>query len=649
MNIIWKSILLLLLSVSSHATIRVPQLISDGMILQRDSDVAIWGWADPLEKINITFFNKSYKTKTDSDGNWNLVIKTGKAGGPFEMIISGSTDTIKIKDILFGDVFLCSGQSNMAFKLERIKERYAKDIENSTNNNIRQFSIKSTWSPYLKEDVESQGWINATPQSVNNFSAVAYFFAQQLYCEHQVPIGIIDASYSATVAEGWISKEGLINFPDFIKHAEKYNNYEYINSIIDHQNEVRKNWFNTLEQKEKSSDGYNNISNTDLSGWDSINVPGFWSTKEMKNFTGSVWFKKEIKIDEELLTQECKLYPGAIDDRYTIYINGIDIGSEWRRGRDRDFIVPQHALSKGTNILTIQIINPEGQGGFYRDRPYKLKFNNKEIDLTGQWKYKVGVKMPELSSKENVKFNLIPTFLFNGMINPLKNYKIKGVLWYQGEGNVSRGMQYRELFHDLILNWRNHWQNDNLPFLFVQLSSYGNPKLYNTSWAVLREAQQSALLLPNTGMAVTYDIGEANNIHPGNKKEVGRRLSLLARQIIYDEDIKPYGPIFKQMEIKGKEIHLEFDNFDSSCINNENSPLWNGFYISDHTRKFYPASVHIHNGSLVISNNKVDQLITVRYAWLNNSLDANFYNEEGLPALPFRTDNWKDAKYEQNH
>lgn len=640
-------IIFILLSNASYAKIQLPRLISDGMVLQRESDITVWGWAKPGENVNICFLDKSHHTTADKNGNWKMLIKTGEAGGPYEMTITGMKDALKIKDILLGDVYICSGQSNMAFKLDRIEEKYSEDIKNSTNDHIRQFLVKPTWSHERKTDVESDGWIKAEPKSVLDFSAVAYFFAQQLYHKYRIPIGIINASYSATVAEGWISKEGLQGFPSFVELSEKYNNIEKITKIIENQKNINSNWFDTLEQKEVSGGGYNNINDVNFIAWDYVTVPGFWSSQKLKNFTGSVWLKKVVKIGADLLKKPCKLYLGGIDDRYEAYINGNEVGREWRRGADKIFPIPSHVLQQGKNIITLRIVNPEGPGGFYLERPNKLTFEDKIIDLAGEWQYKIGIKMPILSSKEVVKFNLIPTFLFNGMIHPLGNYCVKGVVWYQGEGNVSRGKQYQELFQALINDWRRHWSNADLPFLFVQLPNFGNPNLYNTSWAVLRESQAMALQLPNVGMAVTYDIGETHNIHPNNKKEVGERLSLVARKMIYADNVQASGPVFKQMSVQSNKIFLEFDNLPSVDHLKNTFKTIEGFYIADKSRKFYPATISIQDNMLVVTNKDIDKPVAVRYAWLNNPLNANFYNKEGLPAIPFRTDNWDDAVYMQ--
>lgn len=633
---------LLSFSASLHANIKLPSIIGNGMVLQRNANILIWGWGRPGEHIRLSFLNKNHTTTTDESGNWKLSIKTGNAGGPYTMTVNGDNKII-VKDILLGDVYLCSGQSNMAFKMDRIKEHYAKDINNSENNKIRQIVVKSSWSPFLKNNIESGGWQSASPESLLNFSAVGYYFSKYIFDKYKIPIGIINASYSATIIEGWISKEGLEEFPHLIQKANQYSDTALIKKITENEQDKRNHWFTMLDKKDIGEKENNNIvfnSTVDSNEWKAITIPGFWNNSELKGFTGSVWFKRNIVLTPEMIKQEAKFYVGAVDDRYTAYINGNKVGSEWQRGKERVFTLPPDLLKQGNNTIVIRVINPEGLGGFYPGRQFKIKFTSGEINLDGQWLYKPGVPMPALAS-QSIKFNLTPSFLYTSMINPIKNYKIKGVAWYQGEGNASRATEYRKLLPALITDWRTKWNEPELPFLIVQLANYGNPNSTSTSWAQLREAQTMALSLKQTAIIVTHDIGETLDIHPKNKKEVGQRLSLAARRLIYNENITSSGPVFQKISTHGDEVTIYFNNIGGGLVSKSKDGYLKGFEISGADKKFVPANAVIKANTVIIKNKLVKKPVAVRYAWRNNPTQADLYNKEGLPASSFRTDNWK--------
>lgn len=630
--------------------VSLPALISDGMILQRDQPIKIWGWADIGEEITVTFSAHRYKAVTAKDGTWALTLPKLEAGGPYTMTITGKNQII-IQDILVGDVWLCSGQSNMAFKMDRVKGKYDAEVATSANDFIRQFLVKASWDFALQKDVKSAGWKSANPENVLDFSAVAYFFAKAVHNETKVPVGIINASYSATVAEAWISEDGLKHFPDFVAEANKYKDPSVVKQTQDADDVLKSNWYKLSREEDIGySDNVTNWANPalDISDWDRVDVPGYWDKPDIKNMPGVVWMVKEIDVPDHLAGKDATLFFGAIDDRDSTYFNGVKVGHSYMRGRERNYTVPGKLVKAGKNRIVVRILNPDGPGGFYPDKDCSFISGDEQIDLAGQWKYKVGAKLSALRSNMTTKFNLKPTAIFNSMIFPLTNYAIRGVAWYQGEGNAGRAYQYRQLFSDLIVDWRSKWEQGDFPFLYVQLANYGKEAKQpaESSWAELREAQSMALALPNTGMAVIHDVGETNDIHPQDKETVGNRLALAAMKVSYGQQIIASGPVYDSFRVEGNKIIIRFKNIGSGLKAKGDAKL-KYFTIAGADKKFVWAKAKIENDTVIVWADGIDHPVAVRYAWANNPLGANLYNKEGLPASSFRTDNWEGRTFKR--
>ena len=640
--------LLLMLQASViFAKVKLPALVSDGMVLQRDKILKIWGWADPREAITLTFHNQIYETITGEKGRWSLMLPAMDPGGPYTMTIKGKNE-IKVNDILIGDVWLCSGQSNMAFNMERIKEKYADEVGSSTNRNIRQFLIKPSWNFVLQEDVQSEGWKQANPENILSFTAVGYFYARALYKITQVPIGIINSSYSATVAEAWMSEQGLRDFPEYVAETNKYKDPAKVKEVLNADEKLKSNWMRLANTQDKglSPNGSWIDPSMDISTWDTLNAPGYWNKPGIKNMPGVLWMVKEIDIPARQKGIDASLYFGGIDDRDSTYFNGIKVGHSYMRGRSRNYTIPGNLVKAGKNRIMVRIVNPDGPGGFYPDKNYLFISGNTRIDLTGSWKYRVGTKLPALKSNQLTKFNCKPAALFNSMIFPLTSYAIKGVVWYQGEGNAGRAYEYRKLFSSLIVDWRARFRQGNFPFLFVQLANFGKVRSEpsESSWAELREAQTMALALPATGMAVTHDIGEANDIHPLDKKTVGERLSLIAQQLAYNKSLVSSGPVYNSSIVKGDKILVNFKNTGSG-LSIQGSHELGHFTIAGEDKRFVWAKAKIENNAVLVWSEEVKYPVAVRYAWADNPVGANLYNKEGLPASSFRTDSWSGKTF----
>ncbi|MCU0645473.1 MAG: beta galactosidase jelly roll domain-containing protein [bacterium] len=633
----------ILTTVSVFGQARLPKLINDGMVLQRDAEIKFWGWASAGEKISIHFIDSTYRTTAHDKGDWNIVLPKLKAGGPYDMQLSAS-NSITIRDIMIGDVWICSGQSNMELDMQRVSPLYESEIAASENPNIRYFEVPDQYnfsSP--QSDVLSGQWREANPENVLSFSAVSYFFGKELYDKYKVPIGLINSALGGSPAEAWMSEESLKAFPQYYNEAQRFKDSALIQQI-QHEDRTRINsWYRQLRLNDEGyadaektwySPGYNS------SDWSIMQIPGYWADKSLGFVNGVVWFRKEIDVPASMVGNPVQLILGRIVDADSVFVNGIFVGATSYQYPPRRYTIPPAALREGKNIIVIRVINERGKGGFVEDKSYELVAGNEKIDLAGDWQYKLGAKMEFLQGETFIRWK--PMGLYNAMIAPLLNNSIKGVIWYQGESNAGRPIEYRTLFPALIQDWRNKWEIGDFPFLFVQLPNFMAPKPEpsESNWALLREAQRKALSVPNTAMAVTIDIGEWNDIHPLNKKDVGNRLALVAQKVAYgDEKVVHSGPIYESMKIDGNKIILTFANVGSGLVAQGSGGL-KGFAISGADSQFVWAQAKIEGDKIVVWSDKIANPVAVRYAWADNPAGANLYNKDGLPASPFRTDEY---------
>ncbi|MEL1252297.1 sialate O-acetylesterase [Flavobacterium sp. DGU38] len=624
----------LFISLGLNAQIKLPRLISDGMILQRDSKLKIWGWAAPKEKIALNFNHKIYKAITDEDGTWTINLPPQKAGGPYEMIFSAS-NTITLKNILFGDVWICSGQSNMELPMERVKDKYSHVIANADNSAIRQFLVPDQYD-FEKENVDfsSGSWISVTPTNILQFSAVGYFFASEIYEKYKVPIGLINAALGGSPAESWINEEGIKKFPEYYQEYQRFKDKNLISQIESNDKKINNEWYQLLNKTDQGLK--NKWSNPELndSNWNTMHVPGYWADNELGHVNGAVWFRKEFEIPK-VKENSAKLILGRIVDADSVFVNGHFVGTTSYLYPPRKYTFNSNILRQGKNEIAIRVINNSGRGGFVMDKEYQLINGNDSINLSGLWKYRLGTKMLPLPSQTFIRWK--PVGLYNAMIAPLKNYAMKGVLWYQGESSTKNPAEYSALMETLITNWRKEWKLGNFPFIYVQLANYmeSKPEPVESNWAELRQQQKNTLSVPNTAMAVTIDLGEWNDIHPLNKYDVGYRLALQARKMVYGEKkLISSGPLFKAMIEKGNTLILSFSDIGTGLIAKGNVAL-KGFAIAGTDGKFVWANAEIENGKVIVWNDSVPNPIKVRYAWADNPVEANLYNKENLPASPF--------------
>jgi sialate O-acetylesterase len=611
------------------------------MVLQRDIPLKIWGWAAPNETLVVKFNQSDYRTSAGNDGNWELILPPQPAGGPYSMTIEAS-NSISIKDILIGDVWICSGQSNMELPMSRVAPVYQPEIASADYPQIRHFEVPKVYDfKAPQKDLQYGKWVAATPQTVFNFSATAYFFAKELYDRYQVPVGLINSALGGSPVESWISEDSLKRYPNYYEEAQLFKDDNLIRQIQSDDKNRIETWYKTVSQKDKGNKfpehWYSEKLNT--SDWLTMNIPGYWPMENNKPVNGVMWFRRNFDIPAETFRetsqQPSTLVLGCIVNADSVYINGTFVGTTSYQYPPRRYAVPAGLLKAQNNSISVRVISNVGRGGFVSDKFYGLEFENgQKTDLAGRWSYKLGAQMEPLAGETFIRWK--PLGLYNAMIAPLLNYPIKGVIWYQGEANTAKAFEYRELFPTLIRDWRSKWNQGDFPFLFVQLASFmkAQEQPSESNWALLRESQLKSLSVPNTGMAVTIDIGEWNDIHPLNKQDVGKRLALAARKLAYGEDEVVYsGPVYESMKIEGNKIILSFSHTGSGLV--AKGGKLNAFAIAGEDKQFVWANAVIENDHVIVWSEKVKNPVAVRYAWADNPENVNFYNKEGLPASPF--------------
>lgn len=629
----------LCLNLAGTAQLKLPRLISSGMVLQRDTQLNLWGWDTPGQPISIELDNVVYLGSTSATGSWQIQLPPMPAGGPYSLKVKGSS-TIVLENILIGDVWLASGQSNMDLTMERVSPIYQAEIEKADFSQIRYFHVPNKYhfnEPLL--DLESGHWSTTTPENVLKYSAVAYFFAHAIHQSQGVPIGIIKSSLGGSPVQAWMSEDALKAFPEHLNEAIKFKNQQVIDSIRQADDRRASAWYaqSTAQDKGLMATPTWHNDKTAINSWSTMEVPGYWSEQAADFKNGVIWFKKTFDAPEHWAGKTAYLELGCIVDADSTFINGQYVGNTTYRYPPRRYQVPMGILKPGKNTLTIRVINTSGKGGFVPDKNYQISIADETINLTGTWHYKPGVSMPPLARPTFIRWK--PMGLYHAMIAPLTQYTIRGAIWYQGESNTGNSKAYRRLLPAMIQDWRTQWGYD-FPFLIVQLANYMEPSETPTpsNWAMLREAQlHTSKNTPNTALAVTIDLGEWNDIHPLRKKPVGDRLALAARKLSYGEDIMASGPVYQQMKIKKDKIIL---TFDQELVTQGSKPQ--EFAIAGADKKYVWAEAKINDNKIIVWSPKVPRPVAVRYAWAHNPDQANLYNKEGLPASPFRTDDWEE-------
>jgi sialate O-acetylesterase len=630
----------LLVARFAHANVTLPRIFGDNMVLQRNKPIPVWGWAGANEKITVQF-NKQVKTvKADKAGQWKIALDPEQAGGPFTLTVKGK-NSLTINNILVGEVWICSGQSNMEWPVNSSNNR-EEEIRNANYPQIRHIKIPNITATSPLKDIPSGDWKVCTPENVPAFTAVGYFFARELNKQLNVPIGLINTSWGGTMVETWTSKEAFENSEEF--------KTLFANAPVANLEENAKKQAQQLIQKIEAQQGplkagmettgWNSLTLND-DNWAHMQLPGVWETRGLTDMDGIVWFRKTVNITDAQAGKTATLELAKVDDIDETWVNGVKVGGTAQYDADRKYTIPAGVLKAGKNVITVRATDGGGGGGIYGDAAaMKLTVDNQAQSLAGDWRYKVEA----LQVNSKLGPNSYPTLLFNSMINPLIPYAVGGAIWYQGETNAGRAYQYRKAFPLMITDWRTRWDQGDFPFYFVQLASFnagnGDTKKGST-WAELREAQTNTLALPNTGMAVTIDIGESKDIHPRNKQDVGKRLAAIALNNIYQKNGEYSGPTYQSMKTMGNKIELTFTHAASGFMAKDKYSYIKGFEIAGADQQFYFAQAQVVGDKIIVYSDKVAAPVSVRYAWADDMPEANLYNKEGFPALPFRTDSWK--------
>jgi sialate O-acetylesterase len=668
------SFLLVGVTAFESKALEMPAIFGNNMVMQQKTEAPIWGKASAGEDIEIaSSWGAKATAKAKTNGKWMTKIKTPEAGGSYEVIIKGKDSVITFKNVLVGEVWVCSGQSNMEMPLmgwlprDTIKNS-TKEIKNANYPEMRLFTVAKGVSAEPREDCKGY-WAECNSETAKNFSATAYFFGKEIHKELGVPVGLIHTSWGGTPAESWTAPKFLgkvEGFSDFVANMDKlssqedeYNNWLGSHPVIEPANE---------DERAGKGVSFNDticpFPDFDDSHWKEMILPTQWESTELGVFDGVVWFRKAINIPESWVGKGLMLELGPIDDIDITFFNGEKVGGYEGMGFwtvERKYKVPAKLVKKGENVIAVRVVDLQGGGGIYGEaeqmKIYPIKEKEvKPINLSGLWKYLPVAQYREgnfyvFGAEEDDFYTTRPDFkgitaytptaLYNAMIAPIVPYGIKGAIWYQGESNVGRHEQYKQLFPAMIESWRAAWGLGKFPFYFVQIAPYMYDDPEDPVSAKLREAQMETMLsVQNTGMAVTMDIGEVDNIHPPDKQDVGKRLSLWAFARDYGkENIVYSGPIFKEMIKKGSRITLYFDHIGSGLV--AKGDTLTGFQVAGEDKVFVDAEAYIKDNTVIVYSKEAYDPIAVRYAFKNGSV-ASLFNKEGLPASSFRTDDWEE-------
>jgi len=623
---------------AARAAVTPNPLFADHAVLQQGASVPVWGTADPAEVVTVEIARQKVSATAGADGKWLVHLPPMKAGGPFTLTISG-TNRIVLADVLVGEVWVASGQSNMERQLglrvgQQPIDDWEKEAAAATYPRIRHFGVAQEKSLTPLAAVKGQ-WSVCTPDAVKDFTAVGYFFGRDLHRARHVPVGIIHASWGGTPAEAWTSAAGLGALPDFADTPDQ------IKMLIADPEAARRQYETKLETWFVANDAGSargklwNDPALDTAAWKTMTVPGLWEDAGEPDLNGVVWFRKTFDLPAAAAKASAELHLGMIDDIDTTWVNGVKVGATVGYNLVRSYAVPAGVLKPGRNVVAVRVLDTGGGGGIWGEHDLQLSFTKPPLQaviLSGPWRYQIGMNLKDGPAPPTAVIGDVsaPTILYNAMIAPLLPYAIRGVIWYQGEANVRREQQYRSLFPALIADWRQAWGGQQFPFLFVQIAPHHDmtPEIRDAQLAAWQHTQKTA-------MVVTMDIGDANDIHPTHKQPVGARLALAARALAYGERLEYSGPVFDAMKVKSGKVTLQFTHVAGGLIA-KGGPL-KGFTLAGADKVFHAAKAEIRGKTVVVTSEEVREPVAVRYGWANVP-EGNLFNKAGLPASPFRTD-----------
>lgn len=623
--------------------VKLARLFSDHVVLQRQKPIPVWGWANPNESVAVSLGGQSKTVQADANGKWILEFSPMEAGGPFELKVAAKSGILTVKDVLIGEVWLCSGQSNMEWTVKQ-SDNFAAEKQNADFPQIRHFFVEHTVETEPQTDLKSGTWKVSSAETVGDFTAVGFFFAREVYQKLKIPIGLVHSSWGGSQIEGWISKEGMLSSDELREYGQNLpKNWTEADAMLERN--VKKitlgdaNLNPTLADERKYLEA-----NYDFSKWHSGSPMWQWDWQGIWAWRGNGFLARKVEIPNNFVGQETTLGLAESYSYNEIYINGKQIFAGILKGK-REIIIPKNTWRAGENSIVVKMnktIEPEwfGLGLMGSADDVFVAAKDEKIPLAkDNWKMMPSFAEPHSYAHSS---NNVGTAIYNGMIAPIVPFAMRGVLWYQGETNAGRSFQYRKTFPLMIEDWRKKW-NDDFYFFFVQLSSYGANQDSNTGsgWAELREAQTMTLSLPKTGMAVTTDIGNPTDVHPTNKQDVGKRLAANALKQTYGQEIPYSSPMFEAVKFESGKAIVSFKFAYDGLIAKDKFGYLRGFEIAGEDKVFYYAKAEIEGDTVIVHNPKVKNPVAVRYAWSDAPIDANLYNSIGFPASSFRTDNWQ--------
>ena len=636
--------------------VKLADVFGDHMVLQSGRPVPIWGWASAGTRVQVRFADQTQLAKADTGGRWEVRLNAMPVcADPRNLVVEVSRGKrpLTVRDVVVGEVWICSGQSNMEFSVGK-SNAAEREIPAAQYPLIRLLTVPKHTAEQPQTEIGGTGWQVCTPETIANFSAVGYFFGRELFRRLNIPIGLINSSWGGTVAEAWTSRETLMAVPELKEIIASYDN-DLLN--LTELNAAYAKQMGVIEARTRDTGntgwakGWADFKNPE-GQWKDMDLPGIWQRNEGLNFSGVLWFRKELDLPAAWVGHDLRLAIGACDKSDTTYFNNTQVGSVTMQDRPdawsflREYTVPARLVRPGRNVITVRVHSNMDAGGM--TGPAALmqlaclaRPDLPPIPLAGPWRYVVEqnyglIKTPQLPPGPGSPN--VPMCLFNAMIAPLKPFALRGAIWYQGESNAERARQYQALFPAMINDWRRHWRQDNFQFLFVQLANYRATQREpeESQWAELREAQVMALQLPNTGMAVTIDIGDAADIHPRNKQDVGLRLALSALADLYKvPGVTGSSPLFCEARREKSAMRVFFKHAAGGLVC-RGSEL-QGFAVAGADQKFVWAKARIEKDTVLVWAPSVPEPTAVRYAWADNPI-GNLYNAAGLPASPFRTD-----------
>lgn len=648
-----------------QASLRLPQLFQDGMVLQRGVDIPVWGWADAGAQITVSLTNSKGRIVTaatataGADGSWMLRLpynKKVKAGGPYSMMVTPLTDsttegaaaagsqTEVITDVLVGDVWLCSGQSNMETTVERVYPQYPADIDSYENKRIRLFHVQYNANAHGEQpDVKPTTWQPVTKESAWRFSAIGYFLGQRMAATTGVPQGVIETAWGGTPIEAWVSADSLRrDFPMMVRQTEFYRDDDMIAAQQRANQKAQNHWQQMLDAADPGVGGRWTTADYDDSAWRTVNQYEPLLGQGRRSFTGSLWLRQHVTVDHNHAGRPAQLLLGTLFDCDYTYVNGREVGRTYYEYPPRRYQIPAGVLREGDNVITIRFINKYGVPHFIKEKPYRIVFSDSYgdvrttdcIPLGEQWLIREGAEMPQCPGGNMPSLQNLPSTLYNGMLRPLAPFAVAGCVWYQGESNTGNAAAYAVMLRKLMAGWREAFRQPQMPFVICQLANYMAPSELpqNSGWSQLREAQRTvAASDPRAELAVAIDLGETVDIHPLRKRELTERIALCFDRMVYGRDVR-LSPQVVSTTVSGRDIRLTTDQ------DLQPADRLKYFEVAGRDGRYHNAEARTDGKRTIVITSPVDNPASVRYAWRDNPIGVNVYSTDSMPLPPQQLD-----------